>query len=296
MVSPAVNNVVGAVIPVDNSSGTLDRSPAISNSNGFGAASGRSWIIAWEHQFSPSDHDIYGGHISHAGALTQPTFSIDASGADDRRPTVSSPQRDAQTYMVAYEENGSFIYSRVFNGTSIIAAANLTALEGATPAEHAWAPVADAIDGKFIMAYQQTTPGWLDSDAFVSTFCAATGSLRVAETHRRLAITTSNEEQVQLASAFASGASTSNRDAPVTWTRRVSGQHGQVRGAAYVGPLTCCRADVAVGGDGQIDVADLLAVITQWGSGYDASANINGDSTVNVSDLLEVITAWGTCQ
>lgn len=58
-----------------------------------------------------------------------------------------------------------------------------------------------------------------------------------------------------------------------------------------------CAADIApAGGDGAVNVSDLLAVISAWGaSGGDGPADINDDGTVNVSDLLMVIAAWGPC-
>lgn len=64
-----------------------------------------------------------------------------------------------------------------------------------------------------------------------------------------------------------------------------------------------CLADIApAAGDGQVNVSDLLAVITSWGAcpappaTCDADiAPAGGDGQVNVSDLLAVITSWGAC-
>lgn len=62
-----------------------------------------------------------------------------------------------------------------------------------------------------------------------------------------------------------------------------------------------CRNDIApAGGDGQVNVTDLLAVITAWGACPQPPANcpndINFDGQVGVGDLLSVIGAWGPCQ
>lgn len=66
--------------------------------------------------------------------------------------------------------------------------------------------------------------------------------------------------------------------------------------------LPACAADVAPpGGDGQINVDDLLAVITAWGQSgpprpaADCAPLPNGDCTVNVNDVLAVIYSWGSC-
>ena len=56
---------------------------------------------------------------------------------------------------------------------------------------------------------------------------------------------------------------------------------------------TPCESDVD--GSGAIDVADLLAVIDQWGSA-DSPADINEDGIVNVTDLLEIVGNWGPCE
>lgn len=66
-----------------------------------------------------------------------------------------------------------------------------------------------------------------------------------------------------------------------------------------------CPPDIAPpgGGDGAVNVADLLAVISSWGAcpapPADCEADIappgGGDGTVNVADLLAVISGWGAC-
>ena len=68
---------------------------------------------------------------------------------------------------------------------------------------------------------------------------------------------------------------------------------------------TPCPSDIA-GGDGQVDVNDLLAVITTWGScpgcpPAHCAADIvplgppQGDCQIDVNDLLAVISTWGAC-
>ena len=68
---------------------------------------------------------------------------------------------------------------------------------------------------------------------------------------------------------------------------------------------TACPADIAPlpQGDNQVDVDDLLAVISAWGAcatpGPECAADIVphylGDGLINVDDLLEVCTNWGAC-
>ena len=55
-----------------------------------------------------------------------------------------------------------------------------------------------------------------------------------------------------------------------------------------------CQCHADANGDGVVDVNDLLAIISWWGSGNPAY-DLNFDGIVDVSDLLIVIAAWGAC-
>jgi subtilisin-like proprotein convertase family protein len=60
------------------------------------------------------------------------------------------------------------------------------------------------------------------------------------------------------------------------------------------GPEPCetsCEGDIDE--DGAVAVADLLAVIDQWGGS--GSADVNGDGVVDVTDLLAIVGNWGPC-
>jgi|RhiMethySRZTD1v2_1073278.scaffolds.fasta_scaffold00293_11 subtilisin-like proprotein convertase family protein len=86
----------------------------------------------------------------------------------------------------------------------------------------------------------------------------------------------------------------------------ISGGWGvtMVTGVSCTSPLpTFCTANVATGGSSatQVDVNDLLAVISTWGSvgpprpQGDCAPLPNGDCSVDVNDLLAVISSWGSC-
>jgi len=73
---------------------------------------------------------------------------------------------------------------------------------------------------------------------------------------------------------------------------------------ALAQPAPCsesCPADI--NGDNEVNVNDLLTVISTWGSCPEQPAPCPGNITnsgrgsheVDVNDLLEVITHWGTC-
>ncbi len=72
---------------------------------------------------------------------------------------------------------------------------------------------------------------------------------------------------------------------------------------AQINCSTPCTADVApAGGNGTVNVDDLLAVINSWGrcpvpptTCPTDIAPAGGNGSVNVDDLLAVINAWGQC-
>lgn len=43
---------------------------------------------------------------------------------------------------------------------------------------------------------------------------------------------------------------------------------------------------------GNVDVADLLYLVSVWGSN-DPQGDVNGDGIVNINDLLDVMANWG---
>ena len=65
-------------------------------------------------------------------------------------------------------------------------------------------------------------------------------------------------------------------------------------------PLPLCSGDIA-GNNGVVNIDDLLAVISSWGSQGpprpvgDAAPLPNGDCLVNIDDLLQVVSMWGAC-
>jgi len=62
--------------------------------------------------------------------------------------------------------------------------------------------------------------------------------------------------------------------------------------AGLCDPVVECPADI--NGDGEVNVSDVLEVISAWGSS-DANADVDDDGVVDVADLLILIDAWGPC-
>lgn len=72
---------------------------------------------------------------------------------------------------------------------------------------------------------------------------------------------------------------------------------GVAKGIEVTVPAECetpaCPTDL--NGDSVVDVIDLLAVLSAWGSCEDCPEDFNADGMVNVIDLLELLGGWGNC-
>lgn len=55
-----------------------------------------------------------------------------------------------------------------------------------------------------------------------------------------------------------------------------------------------CPGDI-VGEDNEVNTADLLQLLADWGPCEDCPSDINGDNVVGTSDLLDLLAAWGPC-
>jgi hypothetical protein len=90
-------------------------------------------------------------------------------------------------------------------------------------------------------------------------------------------------------------------DVDIVTANQIDHNISLLRGRACDLPVAC-PADIAPpgpgGGNGVVNIDDLLEVINSWGQGNGNPADIappGGDNIVNIDDLLAVINAWGPC-
>ena len=68
-----------------------------------------------------------------------------------------------------------------------------------------------------------------------------------------------------------------------------------LNGNAYFGPGSCSLCPADVNGNGAIDVADVLTVLSDFGceSGCNTLTDLDGDGSITVADVLTVLSAFG---
>jgi hypothetical protein len=55
-----------------------------------------------------------------------------------------------------------------------------------------------------------------------------------------------------------------------------------------------CPGDVNQ--DNQVDFADLILILANWGACESCESDVDGDDIVGFSDVLAVLTGWGACE
>lgn len=211
---------------IDCGDSARTRNPAISKSCGSSSGLHNVWSVVWEYEFSPTDHDIYAAQQANELLIVGP-YQVDSSFSDDRRPTVSSFAEGSSApgnYLVAWDRKFTTehdIMGQVRNGTSLVAAAGLTSLEGTTfYYQDQLAPSADSDGCTFAVAYEElfgTSP--TDWDVYIATFNTVGSTIDCIEPHVNLAYTSLPDVAVRMTAA---------RGGPMlrymgTWMQEVAG-------------------------------------------------------------------------
>lgn len=212
LVDPA-GAVIGSTILLENSSLTIDTNPRISKCDGQAPFTTSDWTIVWSHEYSSTDHDIYGARVHWNGTITNPTFVIDASTADDFSMRVSSEQDDRgglRRYMVTANRFvlGDWdVLGWVLDGTSLVAASNLSSIENSGFLHQNQGTSAVDCDGsRFAVAYsEQYLASTTDYDTFLTTFELVGNVLLPSEAHTTLGYTTGGEFDPSITAAHLVG-------------------------------------------------------------------------------------------
>jgi hypothetical protein len=199
---------------------TLNQSwPTISKSDGGSSAFSQRFVIVYQQTYSASDEDIYGSMLTWDGVFVpvngSNTFVIDASGASDRFPVVSTPtlpgSNGARTILVVYERpssnNGDIVGTCIDQAGTWLANGNITQLEQ-SPLRLGWPQSNPSVDSdglRFTVAYHEvfnnnTTINDLDTRATV--VARAGSSLFTEEAGVALGYSGDREFNVQIAGRY----------------------------------------------------------------------------------------------
>ncbi|MDZ4772177.1 MAG: hypothetical protein SGI72_03490 [Planctomycetota bacterium] len=272
-----------ATILLESSALTIDRNPAISNSNGNAANADQDWNIVWEHEVSATNRNIFGARVHYDGVITAATFTIASSTLDERNPSCTSIVDDTggtRPWMVAFQiDNGANnwdVRCRTLNGTSIISTLDLSA-QFPNQTFDQITPGCDTDRGQFVVVWdERTTPLFFATDIKVASLYSLGGALGVNEGPISVAPGSFTDQRPKVTTATSAGPSVFGfqvQTVGIVYDRDV-GAHRDVWVAGYDvpngGPVTS-----ACSGDGTA-TACPCANTGSAGHGCATSTNVNG--------------------
>lgn len=179
-------NPIGGTIYLE-SSGEYDRRPRVSKTNGRPPTPTQRWNVAWMRGVSA--YDVWGAQLTWDGIVATPAFPIsDSLLFNETFPAPSSPLDAAsgpRPWLVVYDRfhpsSPVDLVARVMSGSTTLASANLSVLQGLDPAHDESAPECDTNGQRFVVSYLESGgPGGLD-DSYLVTVAYAEGAIRVDE-------------------------------------------------------------------------------------------------------------------
>ena len=283
----------GSPIPIENSAGTVDDLPAVSKSDGQMPYDNQVWTVAWRHQFTATDHDIYAAQLSWNGAIVHPTYTVAASSHDEGSPAVSSPITGAaeRSYMVAYERSNApgdrDLYVDVLQGNQWKDSLDVSAAEGWSDLDQL-DPSVDSDGSQFIVTYAESFYGGSnDLDVFASYLGFAGNQIVLTGQRNILAFSGDIEWHCRICAQHSGGAT--SRDYLASWQWE-GASDWDVNGAILESPIgapveefcfgtvvTCPCGNAGVGNNGCANSANAAG----------AHLGANGYATVG-SDSLQL--------
>lgn len=209
----AHDGTLGGVIPLE-SSPELHLSPTLSNSCGADDNSEAWWTVAWHHQVTPSDRDIYAAQVRWSGNVISPKFPVSLGNFDDTNPAVSTILDPAvsgapRPYVIAYERNfGDLdVMAEVLSGSTKLGTTNLV---GDYPSSrwyhHQWFPAVDSDGDKFLIGFEErATLSSTNHDVIVRSYFWDGQKLAAAESPMLIGQTSDSETDPAIHSMASSG-------------------------------------------------------------------------------------------
>lgn len=155
---------VGTTFSIDNSGSTLDTRPAISKSDGRPPYSTQNWVVVWQRYNAGQMHEnLYGAQVHWDGAITYPTYPINATSDNVRNPRVSSLLDDngvSRPYMVVCEDLSYLatdweVVGYVFIGTTFQVGTSISDQIDVSSLRDDQVPCVDTDGRHFAVAYRE---------------------------------------------------------------------------------------------------------------------------------------------
>jgi hypothetical protein len=193
-----------SVIFLENSGGTLDSRPSISKTDGNGPAGGQNWSVVWQHEASSTDDDVQGARVHWDGSITDTTFTVAGTAANERFPTASEPINAvgslSRPWLSVYTLDSDLRF-RAWDGTSIVDTVDLAA-----PLTTSLSAPDVTTDGRLWMVSYTSRFNVIpfpDTDVRALSISSAGGSLYFSESSVSIASSSSeNETRPRIAAPF----------------------------------------------------------------------------------------------
>ena len=226
-----------STILIDNSGGSSDTAPSISESDGV-LGGGAAWTITWHREVTSTNYNIYAARLSWDGLLLNPSTQLTTGSGFEYFPRVSSPMADGRTLLIYGEDFGDDdIEYMLLNGTTIEASGSLTALDAPATLFQDQKDYSIDTDGyRFVVAYAELySSSTTDYDIWISSFARLGGTLVATESHQSLDFSSQPSLRTDIVSQKSGGALSSTRFY-ASWDN-ASGSTHRVYGGIYDRPV-----------------------------------------------------------
>jgi hypothetical protein len=192
-----------------------DGDPSISRTN-----DGTSWIVAWERIVSATNGDILAARVNFDGTLDQAAYPIEVNSTNYVNPEVSSRITGSDRYVVVMErtftDGTKDIFANLMNDTTKEDGTTINFADG-SPDPGAGGPDDTdpqvSCDGRhFAITYlEAASVGSTNTNVFVTDWMQTDTELRLTESRRSLAASSTAEKRPRSVAVHTGGSATSRR-------------------------------------------------------------------------------------
>jgi hypothetical protein len=153
------------------------------------SGNGLEWLIAYTFNDPLNHADTWAARMAVTGSLIGTTFQVTAGIGWETQPVASSYQGNTSRAMIAYKYRTTAtgqndIWVSVLDGATVIAGANLTALENSGFQSMDQKDPAIDCDGQhFVVAYSEYDPNFVTWDVFADDIALAGNTVQLTQSH-----------------------------------------------------------------------------------------------------------------